>query len=56
MRRIRPEAGVTLIELVVAMVVLAIVGSIVIYFIYPVRQRFCVSIPSMSVLWMAALR
>ena len=38
MRRIRPEAGVTLVELVVAMVVLAIVGSIVIYFIYPVRQ------------------
>ena len=38
MRPTRPEAGVTLVELVVAMVVLAIVGSIVIYFIYPVRQ------------------
>lgn len=38
MRPIRPERGVTLVELVVAMVVLAIIASVVIYFLYPVRQ------------------
>lgn len=43
MRRIRPEAsavprGVTLIEMVVALVVLAIAGALIAYFIYPVRQ------------------
>ncbi len=44
MRRIRPEPapraarGVTLIELVVAMVLVAIIAGATIYFIYPVRQ------------------
>ncbi len=44
MRRIRPEsgrrstAGLTLIELVVAMVVIAIIASATIYFMYPLRQ------------------
>jgi MSHA biogenesis protein MshO len=38
MRLTRPDRGVTLIELVIAMVVMAIIASIAIYFLYPVRQ------------------
>lgn len=48
MRRIRPELkraarGVTLIELVVAMVLVAIIAGATIYFIYPVRQAIDVT-------------
>jgi MSHA biogenesis protein MshO len=38
MRRIRPERGVTLIELVVAIVIVGIIVAVVVFFLNPLRQ------------------
>jgi MSHA biogenesis protein MshO len=38
MRPFRPERGVTLIELVVAIVIVGIIGAVVVFFINPLRQ------------------
>ena len=44
MRPIRPERGVTLIELVVAMVIVGIIGAVIVFFINPLRQSMDIAL------------